>query len=296
MASGNMATIHFHGQHLHSANELTIYVDNVKKRSYYGGRSCVVEVTPGEHTIQILVYNDASEEAYYLDPLSAYFEAGGEYDIAPGTSDQAVIKAARAAETRTETGTRTGTGTGAETGPRAGTGARTETGTRAGTGARTEAGTGAGKRGGCGCLLWIIIAVVLIAGVLLCASSFLRSPSTVTDQTPPTEQAGTPSDEMPDDSGDEQSGCIFPNSGTELISQDEIEGLSDNDLTYAINEIYARHGYIFRSEELRAYYEQFSWYTGEIPSNEFSTDCFNQIEQQNWSLLVGERNKRKASG
>lgn len=90
-------------------------------------------------------------------------------------------------------------------------------------------------------------------------------------------------------------GFIFPDSDTELIAQEEIENLSDSDLTYAINEIYARHGYIFRSDELRQYYEQFSWYMGEIPSSEFSVDCFNQIEQQNWNLLVKERDRRKAS-
>lgn len=91
-------------------------------------------------------------------------------------------------------------------------------------------------------------------------------------------------------------GFIFPNSDLELIDQREIEALSDSDLTYAINEIYARHGYIFRSDELRGYYEQFSWYVGEIPSNEFTVDCFNHMEQQNWALLVSERDRRKASG
>ena len=91
-------------------------------------------------------------------------------------------------------------------------------------------------------------------------------------------------------------GFIFPNSDSELIEQWEAENLSDSDLTYAINEIYARHGYIFKSAELREYYEQLSWYTGEIPASEFSVDCFNQIEQQNWNLLVKERNSRRASG
>lgn len=110
------------------------------------------------------------------------------------------------------------------------------------------------------------------------------------------EQTELPAEEAPDDSDDVQlyqdSGFVFPDSDTELIVQHKINNLSDSDLTYAINEIYARHGYIFRSDELRRYYEQFSWYIGKIPADEFSVDCFNQIEQQNWNLLVKERNRR----
>lgn len=263
MASGNMATAHFDGRHIHYANRLTVYIDDVKKCSYDGGSTCSVKVTPGNHIIKILVYNDASEEAYWLGPFPAFFEAGEEYDLAPGKSGYAEN---RKHETEFHD-TYGSTGSGTETG------------------------------GGCGCLVLIIIAaVVLISGISSSIRGFLPSPSKDTNQTQVTGPAETPSDEMPDDLDDEQSGFIFPNSDTELIEQQEIEGLSDSDLTYAINEIYARHGYIFRSDELRGYYEQFSWYTGEIPANEFSVDIFNQIEQQNWNLLVNERNSRKASG
>lgn len=91
-------------------------------------------------------------------------------------------------------------------------------------------------------------------------------------------------------------GFVFSSSDSALLEQRDVEALSDSDLTYAINEIHARHGYIFQKAELREYYEQFSWYAGEIPSAEFSTDCFNQTEQQNMALLVGERSRRNASG
>ena len=93
-----------------------------------------------------------------------------------------------------------------------------------------------------------------------------------------------------------EEGLVFPNSGTELIDQEKIHSLSDSDLTYAIYEIYARHGYIFQNRELRRYYEQFSWYDGDTPAEEFSVYCFNLIEQQNWSHFLQERNSRKAAG
>lgn len=96
--------------------------------------------------------------------------------------------------------------------------------------------------------------------------------------------------------GYDGSGCVFPNSSTELIGQQEAQNLSDHELTHAINEIYARHGYIFQIDEMRSYYEQFDWYNGEIPSDEFSIECFNQIEQQNHNLLVNERTRRRESG
>lgn len=90
-------------------------------------------------------------------------------------------------------------------------------------------------------------------------------------------------------------GFIFPDSDKELISQREIAGLSDSDLRYAINEIYARHGYIFRSKDLLEYYEQFDWYAPEVPADSFSSvKSFNQTEKQNWTRLVEERNARPA--
>lgn len=138
-----------------------------------------------------------------------------------------------------------------------------------------------------------MLVVVLVFGGLFgrrLVSGTLVSDAQQTE--PPPEETA----DSPDDEGLYQnSGFVFPNSGTELILQQELESLSSSDLTYAINEIYARHGYIFRSNELREYYEQFSWYVGEIPADEFSVDCFNQIERQNWNLLVNERNLRKSA-
>ena len=56
-----------------------------------------------------------------------------------------------------------------------------------------------------------------------------------------------------DDSDDDsettaEDGIIFPNSSDEVISLDKIKALSDEDLQKAINEIYARAGYIFDDE------------------------------------------------
>lgn len=86
---------------------------------------------------------------------------------------------------------------------------------------------------------------------------------------------------------------VFPHSSTQLLNSWEVEALSNTDLTYAINEIYARHGYIFKSEELRLYFEQFDWYHGTIPADAFSYEMLNSIEQQNLDLMASERDRRK---
>ena len=63
---------------------------------------------------------------------------------------------------------------------------------------------------------------------------------------------------------------LFRDSNTRYLSAEEISGLSLQMLCYARNEIYARRGYIFRSQELRDYFGSKSWYYGTIPAASFS--------------------------
>lgn len=79
-----MATAHFDGRHLNSANNLTVYIDGDKVCSYDGGSTRSVQVTPGDHVIRVLVYNDAAEDTYWLGPFPSHFEEGTEYDISYG--------------------------------------------------------------------------------------------------------------------------------------------------------------------------------------------------------------------
>jgi len=79
-----MATAHFDGTGLSDANKLTVYIDDEKVCSYDGGSTRSVPVAPGDHVIRVMVYNDASESAYWLGPFSSFFEEGMEYDISYG--------------------------------------------------------------------------------------------------------------------------------------------------------------------------------------------------------------------
>ncbi|MBP9991653.1 MAG: YARHG domain-containing protein [Bacteroidales bacterium] len=44
------------------------------------------------------------------------------------------------------------------------------------------------------------------------------------------------------------------------LTETDIEGLSKAELRLLRNEIYARHGYIFQSDDLKEYFESKSWY------------------------------------
>ena len=99
---------------------------------------------------------------------------------------------------------------------------------------------------------------------------------------------------------------IFPGSDTRELSNSDIDiflndylernnatNASERDrkricargLCYARNEIYARHGYIFNSSELRDLFNSMSWYYGTIPSDRFSNDMLNSAEKKNVEFL-----------
>lgn len=141
-------------------------------------------------------------------------------------------------------------------------------------------------------LVSLVIILIMSGGAKLL---FARSSPSV-NRSDPVEVSDPPETPPPLENTpepDPAAGFIFPHSDTGLIGQWELEALSDSELNFAINEIYARHGYIFRSAELAEYYGQYLWYTPTTSSDEFSVDCFNQYEQQNWKLLVDERSARK---
>lgn len=87
-------------------------------------------------------------------------------------------------------------------------------------------------------------------------------------------------------------GIIFPDSSVRTLMNGEIHFLSDEDLHSAINELYARNGYIFPDETLRAYYERFDWYEPLIPADAFQQSEFSEIELKNLQQMQTERNSR----
>ena len=76
---------------------------------------------------------------------------------------------------------------------------------------------------------------------------------------------------------------ILPDSDKRLLTEEDLAGLWRNTLTYARNEIYARHGYIFQSEELNDYFNSMLWYEPD-PSDDGSN--LSEIEKQNAEFIL----------
>lgn len=78
---------------------------------------------------------------------------------------------------------------------------------------------------------------------------------------------------------------IFWDSAERELTDKDLEGLKLQQINYAKNEIYARHGRIFDSPELKNYFESKSWYEGKIPPNEFDEGLLNDSERANAAKL-----------
>ncbi len=78
---------------------------------------------------------------------------------------------------------------------------------------------------------------------------------------------------------------IIENSSRELLEEEDIKDLSLQQLNYAKNEIYARHGRKFASKELQDYFNSKDWYNGTIEPEDFSDYMLNDVELANAKLL-----------
>lgn len=57
----------------------------------------------------------------------------------------------------------------------------------------------------------------------------------------------------------------------------------------ARNEIYARHGYIFKNQDLQEYFGSKSWYRGK--TKEVPDSSLNEYERANVQLILALENK-----
>ena len=82
-----------------------------------------------------------------------------------------------------------------------------------------------------------------------------------------------------------QGGLVAPDSDSDYLTETQVRNMSQDEIQDAINEIYARHGYIFQTESIQRYYEQFSWYTPYSGDQEKVKNLFNAVETANVMLL-----------
>lgn len=79
---------------------------------------------------------------------------------------------------------------------------------------------------------------------------------------------------------------LLPNSSDDLISMYELNGFSKEECRIARNEIYARHGRMFKDNELQAYFNSKPWYEGYIDPDVFSESVLSKIELENIKTIT----------
>ena len=97
-----------------------------------------------------------------------------------------------------------------------------------------------------------------------------------------------------EDFGSSESGYMddyLPESSDRYIDASDVEGFSRNDLNYAINELYARHGAIFTDDDVIAYFSGKSWYSP-TQSKEDARSDFSEIEEKNFLFLCDYRDSK----
>ena len=73
------------------------------------------------------------------------------------------------------------------------------------------------------------------------------------------------------------------------LTENDLEGLSQDEVCLARNEIFARYGRKFRTDWVRDYFLSTSWYEEQYEPDEFdaiSNDIFNEYEKENIRIIV----------
>lgn len=83
------------------------------------------------------------------------------------------------------------------------------------------------------------------------------------------------------------SGYLLP-TDTEYISEADLSGFTREEVTLIRNELFARHGYNFSSQSIRAYFEAQSWYepVPGVDASSFDPAVFNEYEVKNLATIL----------
>lgn len=92
---------------------------------------------------------------------------------------------------------------------------------------------------------------------------------------------------------------IIADSNSRYLSNDDVRNLSIQQVNYAKNEIFARHGRKFASRELQEYFNSKSWYNGTIDGSTFDANYrnyFNDYEVKNTEFLSSVEYSMNSNG
>lgn len=89
---------------------------------------------------------------------------------------------------------------------------------------------------------------------------------------------------------DADDGYIFPDVDTSYVSKSSVKKLSDEELQYAVNEVYARHGLKFTKKKNKERFEKKEWYVGTVDDQDEIS--LNKYEKKNVDTMAAELKKR----
>ena len=73
---------------------------------------------------------------------------------------------------------------------------------------------------------------------------------------------------------------------SQYIDYHYLDGFAREEVRLMLNEIYARHGYIFKLEQYKSYFESQSWYRGITTSEQEAANHFNEFEYTNKNTIA----------
>lgn len=80
-------------------------------------------------------------------------------------------------------------------------------------------------------------------------------------------------------------GYVIPSSDYYYLEMEDLYGMSVDELCVARNEIYARHGYTFTSQQLLEYFRHYSWYSPRTAPGDVDSVSLSAVEAANVELL-----------
>lgn len=82
---------------------------------------------------------------------------------------------------------------------------------------------------------------------------------------------------------EDSNGYILPDSDSRKLKKSDLAGMTAQQLSYAKNEIYARHGRVFKSSELQDYFNEKDWYE---ENNDFKDEDLSKKEAENTEFIA----------
>lgn len=79
---------------------------------------------------------------------------------------------------------------------------------------------------------------------------------------------------------------VIADSNSRYLTREDLTSLSREELLYARNEIYARHGRKFQDAGIQAYFNSKSWYKGTVNPEDFTDAMLNEYEKKNATFIL----------